>query len=211
MPEPRGAGPAEHLETAAQSDVGVVRDHNEDSFLVTPADYDLDLLSRRGRLFVVADGMGGAMGGELASRLVVETIHDAYYGPGASPTPVALHDALVSANERVFQEATVRPDLRGMGSTCTALAVHGNRAWFAHVGDTRLYLVRDHKILQLTDDHGKVAQMVRDGFLTAEDAEVHPERNVLQRSIGPKATVQVDVSEQHVELRSGDAPPGFLS
>ena len=204
MADPRRAAPADPLVTAALSDVGVVRDHNEDSFLVTPPDYDAELLRRRGRLFVVADGMGGAVGGELASRLVVETIHDTYYTPSSQPPVAALHDALVAANEAVFQQATARPDLKGMGSTCTALAVQGDRAWFAHVGDTRLYLVRDHKILQLTDDHSKVAQMVRDGFLTAEEAETHPERNVLQRSIGPKGAVQVDASERELELRRGD-------
>ena len=192
---------------AARSDVGMVRDHNEDCFLVTFEDaVEPELMAQRGRLFVVADGMGGAAAGERASQLVVETIKEQYYfGPMVDgPLGASLQAALEAANARVHSEAVMNPELKGMGSTCTALLVAQNEVWFAHVGDTRLYLVRDRKMLQLTDDHSKVAQMVRDGFLTEEQAESHPEKNVLQRSIGPKPTVEVDASIRAVEVRDGD-------
>lgn len=187
---------------ASLTHVGQVRKANEDSYLVMEPQ-DAALLARRGLLIVVADGMGGAVGGALASRMVVETIRDVYYADVTSDIPNALGSAIATANAAVHEYATANPEYKGMGSTCTALVLHDGRAYTGHVGDTRAYLVRDHKILQCTDDHSKVEQMVRDGFLTRAEAENHPERNVILRSIGPKPSVQIDVPPPF-EVHPGD-------
>ena len=190
------------IDMSVNSDVGVVRKANEDCFLVIEPD-DPALLTSRGRLAVVADGMGGAVGGSTASRMVVETIRDTYYAELAADPHQALLGAVHTANGAVHSYAQQHPEYRGMGSTCTALAICQGHALIAHVGDTRCYLIRDHRILQLTDDHSKVAQMVRDGFLTPEQAESHPEKNVILRSMGPKPQVQVDLVPP-VALHVGD-------
>lgn len=197
-----GAIPA--IRSTASSDVGVVRTHNEDSYY--PAQpHDGPVFGQdRGLLYVVADGMGGAVGGEMASSLVVRTLYDAYMANQTDPIPTVLGDAVLAANSRIYEYGISRPELRGMGSTCTALVVRGTDAWFAHVGDSRLYLVRDNRILQLTDDHSKVAQMVRDGQMTEAEAEESTQRNVLQRALGPKAEVQVDVSPRPIVLQDRD-------
>jgi serine/threonine protein phosphatase PrpC len=122
----------------------------------------------------------------MASSLVVRTLYDAYMANQTDPIPTVLGDAVLAANSRIYEYGISRPELRGMGSTCTALVVRGTDAWFAHVGDSRLYLVRENRILQLTDDHSKVAQMVRDGQMTEAEAEESTQRNVLQRALGPK-------------------------
>lgn len=156
-----------------------------------------------GRLLIVADGMGGHRGGATASRVAAETLKEHYLGSGNSDPAVALFDALTRANARVFSEAQSNPDLRGMGTTTSALALRGNQAWFAHVGDSRIYLVRNGAIKQLTDDHSLVASMVREGLLTAKEAETHPRRNVLQRSVGVSEDVEIDVRGP-MEVLEGD-------
>lgn len=179
------------------------RDHNEDSYVIVEPP-DPRVLAARGRLVVVADGMGGALGGETASKLVVETISREYYAHGEGSAVEALRIAVERANATVHQHAAGRPDLRGMGSTVVAVALHQGLAWYAHVGDSRLYLMRQHQLYQLTTDHTRVNKMVQDGFLTADQARVHPERNVLNRSMGPGPSVQVEVCPEPVHLEDGD-------
>ena len=175
-----------------RTDVGRVRSENQDfGTVTTPQDESAAHLG--GRLLIVADGMGGHRGGATASRLAAETVKSLYLGSASDDIALALRDALTSANTRIFKEAQSNADLRGMGTTTSALAVRGNQAWFAHVGDSRIYLVRGDSITQLTDDHSLVATMVREGLLTAKEAENHPRRNVLQRSIGVGEEVEVDV------------------
>lgn len=201
---PSGPRPAVlPVHIASRTDVGKVRGANEDSYLVVEPN-DPRVLAYRGRMALVADGMGGAVGGATASRMVVETIRDTYYDDYEVPIPTALKNAVEVANATIHEYAREHPEYRGMGSTCTALVIQSNLAYVAHVGDTRTYLIRDHRVLQLTDDHSKVAQMVRDGYLTPEEAENHPERNVILRSLGPKPRVEVDVLSQPVEVLDGD-------
>jgi PPM family protein phosphatase len=114
-----------------------------------------------GRLLIVADGMGGHRGGATASRLAAETVKAQYLGSETADISRALRDSLARANSRIFHEAQTNPELRGMGTTTSALAVHHGQGWFAHVGDSRIYLVRGEEIRQLTDDHSLVATMVR--------------------------------------------------
>ncbi len=187
------SGPAMDLKVVLRTDVGKVRSENQDYAVTTSAE-ELDPESR-GRLMVVADGMGGHRGGATASRLAATTIKDAFLASESSDVREILQSSLTAANRRIFESSQANPDLRGMGTTCSALVVHGSTAWFAHVGDSRIYLVRNQEIRQLTDDHSLVASMVREGLLTAAEAEIHPRRNVLQRSMGVSQDVEIDVSQ----------------
>ena len=152
---------------------------------------------------IVADGMGGHRGGATASRLAATTIKETYLQSESADPTNALRDALVEANRRIFIEAQSNPDVRGMGTTTSALVIRDGQAYVAHVGDSRVYLIRNGEIRQLTDDHSLVASMVREGLLTSKEAETHPRRNVLQRSVGVGENVEVDVLKP-LDLQAGD-------
>jgi PPM family protein phosphatase len=181
------------VQAVMKTDVGLVRSENQDfGTYTTPAEERES--HPGGRLFVVADGMGGHRGGATASRIAGETVKAQYLGSEEDDIAAALRAALARANARIFTEAQANPDLRGMGTTTSALVVSNNNAWFAHVGDSRIYMIRDGAIKQLTEDHSLVASMVREGLLTSTEAENHPRRNVLQRSMGVGEDVEIDVS-----------------
>jgi len=191
------------VRVASRTDTGRVREANEDDYVVEDP-VDPALRARRGMLVVVADGMGGAVGGATASHLVVETVKEAYYADTRREIPDALEAAIIRANEVVHAAARADPTLKGMGSTCTAAAIVGGQVWLAHVGDSRAYLIHEGGIDQLTRDHSHVGELVRRGVLTREMAARHPQRGVLLRCIGPRAEVKVDVSEAPVELADQD-------
>jgi serine/threonine protein phosphatase PrpC len=175
------------VEHAGVSDVGRERDGNEDSFLERPP------------LFVVADGMGGAEAGEVASRTVVEVFEAA---AAAAELPDALAATVQKANGQIHTMAVENPSRKGMGCTTTASVVAGGQLKTAHVGDSRLYRLRGGSLEQLTDDHSLVGGLVRLGQLTPEEAEHHPQRSVILRAVGVEASVEVDTL-QH-ELEPGD-------
>ncbi len=180
------------VQAVLRTDVGLVRSENQDfGMYTTPREESQS--HPGGRLLVVADGMGGHRGGATASRLAGETIKAQYLGSETYDIAQALRESLTRANARIFSEAQANPDLRGMGTTTSALVVKNNQAWFAHVGDSRIYLVRGGEIRQITEDHSLVASMVREGLLTPKEAETHPRRNVLQRSMGVSEDVEIDV------------------
>lgn len=181
------------VQAVLRTDVGLVRSENQDfGTYTTPREESHS--HPGGRLLVVADGMGGHRGGATASRLAGETVKAQYLGSETYDISQALREALARANARIFSEAQANPDLRGMGTTTSALVVKNNQAWFAHVGDSRIYVVRGDDIRQITEDHSLVASMVREGLLTAKEAETHPRRNVLQRSMGVSEDVDIDVN-----------------
>lgn len=190
------------IQAALRTDVGLVRSENQDFGTYTSPSEEKDT-HPGGRLLVVADGMGGHRGGATASRLAGETVKAQYLGSDTEDVAAALRESLQRANSRIFHEAQANPDLRGMGTTTSALAIKDDHAWFGHVGDSRIYRVRDGKIEQLTDDHSLVATMVREGLLTAKEAETHPRRNVLQRSMGVTEDVEVDVKGPF-DVQEGD-------
>lgn len=185
-----------------RTDVGLVRSENQDFGTYTTPSEEKES-HPGGRLLIVADGMGGHRGGATASRLAGETVKAQYLGSETTDVARALRDSLLRANARIFHEAQTNPELRGMGTTTSVLAVRGNSAWFAHVGDSRIYRVRGEEIEQLTDDHSLVATMMREGLLTPQEAETHPRRNVLQRSMGVAEDVEIDIRGPF-ELRAGD-------
>jgi len=174
---------------AALSDTGLVRSHNEDRFAARPP------------LFLVADGMGGQAGGEVAAQLVVDQLLAAV-DRGELRDGATIADVLQGANQEVRRRAALDPSLRGMGTTCTAVVVLDGMAHVIHVGDSRAYLLRDEQLVRLTDDHTAVDRMRREGILTAEQAESHPHRHVLSRAVGAHETVEIDRTE--VELRPDD-------
>ncbi|HEX6791805.1 MAG TPA: Stp1/IreP family PP2C-type Ser/Thr phosphatase [Candidatus Krumholzibacteria bacterium] len=190
------------IEFASHSDRGRVRMNNEDShgqFVPeTPEE-----IAERGVVFVVADGMGGHRGGEIASRIAVRTVLAFYTADSSGDRSEALAHAFHEANQTIIQEAVADSTLFGMGTTCTALALHAGRAYIAHVGDSRCYLLRRGKIQQLTSDHSIVGEMVRSGILSDEDARTHPRRNVITRSLGAQPDVSAETPES-VELQRGD-------
>jgi PPM family protein phosphatase len=176
------------LVAAGVTDVGRVRDGNEDDFL--------DQSNRLG-LVAVADGMGGHRAGEVASATALEALRAAV----ASGEP--LRDAIEGANDAVLEKSVSDQEFHGMGTTLTAgmLGSDGHLV-VGHVGDSRAYLVRDGELSQITDDHSLVEEMVRNGELTPEQAEVHPRRSVITRALG--IDPQVEVDEYPIELQPGD-------
>ena len=189
---PGSGGLTVHI--AQKSDVGLVRSENQD-FAIVGISEDDATDHVRGKLMIVADGMGGHRGGATASRLAATIIKSEYLSSSNTESVQdALRHALESANARIFDEAQTNPELRGMGTTCSALVIRDGIAFVAHVGDSRIYLVRGDEVRQLTQDHSLVASMVREGLLTSKEAEVHPRRNVLQRSMGVAREVEIDVS-----------------
>jgi len=170
------------------TDTGRERRSNEDNAFSRPP------------LFAVADGMGGARAGEVASGIVVETLEK------GMPDEVGPEEGLAGltreANQRIHQKATAEEERAGMGTTLTAAYVGDDEVAFAHVGDSRAYRLRDGKLEQLTNDHSLVGELVRRGKLTERQAEEHPQRSVITRALGPEAAVEVDSFS--VDARPGD-------
>ena len=189
------------LRVGAATDVGLKRSQNEDRFAVWNAAGTLAVT--RGVLLVVADGMGGAQAGEVASQLAVECVLKTYC-EGINSILDDLEHAVETANHVIHEHSLAHPELRGMGTTCTALVVRGSETYFAHVGDSRAYRVRKGAIEQLTQDHSLVAQLVEHRHLTPEQAKVDPRRNVVTRSVGVGAEVDVDAAEVDDPLQQGD-------
>ena len=189
------------LRVGAATDVGLKRSQNEDRFAIWNAEGAQ--AATRGVLLVVADGMGGAQAGEVASQLAVECVLKTY-GEGANSILDDLEHAVETANHVIHEHSLAHPELRGMGTTCTAVVVRGNEAYFAHVGDSRAYRVRQGGIEQLTADHSLVAQLVEHRHLTPEQAKVDPRRNVVTRSVGVGSEVDVDAAAVNNPLQQGD-------
>jgi serine/threonine protein phosphatase PrpC len=185
------------IEVSSQSDIGCVRANNEDSFGYWESEDDRQFL-RKGRLAVVADGMGGYEGGQEASRLAVETLVAVYRDFGGDDPQAALIEALQAAHEQIRQYSFAHPELRGMGTTCTAAAIVQDALYYVHVGDTRLYLIRDGHITRVTRDHSYVGRLVESGMITPEEAEHHPQRNILTAALGTNPDLVMD-SPAHPE------------
>jgi serine/threonine protein phosphatase PrpC len=176
-------------ETAAASDAGRTRRRNEDAYAVEPP------------LLVVADGMGGARAGEVASRIAVAAFREFHEADAMEPE-ARLAAIVQEANRRIYERAAADVNASGMGTTITAALVEGDRVAVGHVGDSRAYLLREGTFEQLTDDHSLVADLMRSGQLTPEEAEAHPQRSVITRALGTDPDVDVDTFS--LELKAGD-------
>ena len=175
-------------EQYAGTDTGLQRRANEDSLLA------------RSPLFVVADGMGGAQAGEVASKIAVESFHGGL--PDGSPPEEGLAAHALAANARIHALSRENAEQAGMGTTLTAVYVGEQEVAIAHVGDSRAYCLRDGELLRLTDDHSLVDELIREGRLTPEEAEDHPQRSIITRALGPEETVEVDT--RSFRARAGD-------
>lgn len=183
--------PLDGYEIAASvlSDVGCRREINEDcGRYVNPA--DSELTAHKGVLLLVADGVGGNSAGEVASRTAADVISRVYYDHGGDMQS-ALIEAFREANREIHRAAEISAELRGMGTTCSALALKGGCAVSANVGDSRLYLVRDGEIYLMTEDDSVVGALVKHGLITREQARRHPDKNVIVSALGGAAEVPV--------------------
>jgi protein phosphatase len=179
------------------TDVGLKRDHNEDSYLCN------DAL----RLYAVADGMGGHLGGELASRMAVDVLekemalrlHLAKDDANPGAVSMAMMEATALASKTIYESAQESPDHMGMGTTLTGLCFHGQSLTLCHVGDSRAYLLRDGRARQLTEDHSWIQEQVRAGLLSPDDAMVSRFRNIITRSVGFESAVSPDLFTMPVE------------
>lgn len=192
------------IELAGLSDIGCLRADNEDRYAYWEAP-DQALFDRRGRLAIIADGMGGCEGGQEASRIAVETVERVYRSaPDGDPRSLLL-EGFRAAHERILEQASRHPELQGMGTTCTAIVLRDGSLYYAHVGDSRLYLVRDSKIDCLTRDQSYVGRLVEQGVISAEEALSHPHRNILIMALGVGPEILPESPEQPIALEKGDA------
>src|SRR5437016_1163853 len=206
------------VEVFAKTDLGRTRDHNEDRFLVADlsrreaslqAAVRVHQIGERGSLFVVADGMGGAAAGELASQMATETIYQQMVRAWGTEREVTaqrfayrLKEAVEVANEQIHAYAATHPEVRGMGTTTTAVGVLADHFFLTQVGDSRAYLIRNGEAVQLTRDQSLMQRLVEAGELTEEEAARSERRNIILQALGPDARVKVDLT--HQEVRRGD-------
>ena len=200
------------------TDIGLVRKNNQDNFLIadvtngiaTPDAFSLHCqIGCDGSLFIVADGMGGVQAGEVASRMAVDLVAHDFLDQLREKRSVnqqsfvrILKKAVENANWILFQESQKNSQYRGMGTTLTAAAVHGASIFFAQLGDSRAYLLRNGFIKQMTKDQSFVAQLVASGSLSPEEAKNHPRRNVILQALGVQPKVDVVISS--ADLKKGD-------
>ena len=188
-----------NLFVAARSDVGMIRAGNEDSFFA-------EANEKRG-LFLVADGMGGHAAGEVASEMAVQIISRELAGiteinNGDNAAAVKVAEAVKKANSKIYERTITEVDKQGMGTTASVLILTGSRYLIGQVGDSRVYLLRDGKLRQLTKDHSYVQEQVDAGFLTPEQARYHPYSNVITRCVGASDSVEPDT--YNGEVKTGD-------
>jgi PPM family protein phosphatase len=186
---------------ACKTDLGRVRENNEDKFEYFLPEDERDLASR-GLVFLVCDGMGGHAAGQIASELAAKTFIDVYLRHPSADPAAALSSGVVAANRFVSDAARAVPSWRGMGTTLSGLILLQDRAWTVQVGDSRIYRLRDGDLTMLTHDHTWVDEAVRSGAMSAAEAAGHPYRNVLTRAIGTEGDVRPDVEEH--DLHEGD-------
>ncbi len=207
-----------HISVFGKTDVGKTRDHNEDTFLVADltrkvASLQPDVrehdVGPRGTLFMVADGMGGAAAGEVASRMAADLVFSHMSSAWAEDSDVSaqrfayrMKEAVELANNRIHLHAKEHPEVRGMGTTATVAGVFGSDLYLAQVGDSRAYLIRKGAITQITKDQSLMQRLVEAGELTEEEAEQSERRNIILQALGPDPRVKVDLTYQ--PLRRGD-------
>ena len=191
---------AYHLEVGVLTDKGKQRVNNQDCLghLLAP--------DKGAVLAIVADGMGGHQGGEVASQMAVKRVLNYYDGLVHSKINAnGLKHSFATANAAIYVRAQNAAELRGMGTTLVALAITQGMAYFAYVGDSRLYRIRAGQCLQLSKDHTLVAEMLKDGLISAENAANHPDKNVITRAIGTHPDVEVDSPERPLPIKIGDS------
>lgn len=189
------------IKMGARTDLGRIRENNEDKFDFFEPEAP-DVLAKKGLFYAVADGMGGHAAGQIASEMAQKTVIKSYYADSSPDVRGSLIRAVFEANSLIFDAAQMITERSGMGTTYTGVVIRGDAAYFAQVGDSRGYLIRDGKIRQVTEDHSWVAEQVRRGAITEEEAKYSPFRNVITRSLGNMPTVDADIYAE--DLKPGD-------
>lgn len=202
-PRPKNQAPiAIDYRAVALTDVGSVRDNNEDH-LVFIRPFDLKTRASHGCLALVADGMGGYSYGELASKMATDIISRNYFD--ASPNIVsALRKSFEKANKAIYQRAARDSRFKGMGTTCTGVVLLENEIYLGHVGDSRAYLLKGDKVIQLSNDHTLVQHLLDTGQITQEESLSHPQRNVVTRAMGTSPRLQADFLKHKLRFEIGD-------
>lgn len=166
---------------SAKTDIGRVRTENEDAYLSSE------------EVFAVADGMGGHLAGEIASATALNVLKQELAKPKGSADKDLLVHSIKKANRAVYEKASNRPDQRGMGTTLTAMILKDNKFLIGHIGDSQAYLLRRGKLRKLTQDHSLIAEMVKAGQISPQEAENHPLRSVLTRALGVEPEIEIDL------------------
>ena len=210
-----GAAPPIDIEIFGKTDVGLIREHNEDNFLIADVTSGVRSndgkdplkvkLGDKGALLLVCDGMGGAAAGEVASQMAVDAIYDALATVEPLPRdPFArlVRRAVQQANERIFNQSRDNQSERGMGTTCTVAALVDDTLVVAQIGDSRCYILRDGKLAQVTKDQSLAWQLIEAGAMTADEAKAFEHANIILQALGVQERVEVVLSQ--VQLRKGD-------
>jgi protein phosphatase len=191
------------IKAVVVSDLGNIRTNNEDMGLFFKI-ADENVLREKGYMLIVADGMGGHNAGEVASRMATDIICREYYNQTNSAIEKNLEKALSLANKTIFEKASSDLAFQGMGTTCTVLVVIDHDVYYAHVGDSRAYIQKGGSIMQITEDHTYVQQLVNSGDITAAEAAVHPKRNILTNAMGTKADLRIDTGKCKYSFEKDD-------
>ena len=186
------------ITVGALTDVGQVRDHNEDA-LGYCQPREREVLAERGRLYLVADGMGGHVAGEVASECVVRTVMASYYESQAPTVRQGLSEAIQQANAALYEATSGEKSRSKMATTLVGAVVRGRQLHVANIGDSRAYLLREDTIRQLTEDHSFVTELVKRGRISEEEAASHPQRNIVTRALGTQPTVEADFYEEGIQ------------
>lgn len=190
------------IQVVVKTDLGNIRTNNEDAVLFKKAE---DGLKGKGMMLLVADGMGGHLAGEIASGMAVESISETYFhqSKGSNVADI-LKQAFQLANKKIFQSASNNEQYKGMGTTCTVIVIEGKKLFYAHAGDSRAYHFRNKTLKQITTDHTYVQDLVNAGSISLEEADTHPQRNILTNAMGTKPEIKVDAAQYDTELVYGD-------
>lgn len=191
------------LQLANLTDIGTHRSENQDYYCYAEPESDDDFLIK-GRLAVIADGMGGHQGGQMASRIAAEHVRDAYLAHPSSDPRESLVAAFHDAHTAIQDYGRQNPEFEGMGTTCTCAVLKDQQLYYGHVGDSRLYLIRNGALSLLTEDHSYVQNLVRQGRITSEEAASHPDRNILTAALGMPSAVPADFSSEPLPLFPDD-------
>jgi len=208
--DPGRTGPGDELSdpvnirVVIKTDLGNVRTNNEDAASFFRMGED-NLLREKGYLLIVADGMGGHLAGEVASKMAVEIISEEYFKSTKDPNKEkALIKAFSMANKKIFELAAANDQYKGMGTTATAIVIIGKTIYHAHAGDSRAYLYKNKKITRLTEDHTYVQELVNNGDISSEEADTHPQRNILTNAMGTKPALRIDTGKCLVDFDEND-------
>ena len=186
------------VKMGARTDLGRVRDNNEDKFDFFEPE-DPATLAAKGSFYAVADGMGGHSAGQVACELALKTVLSVYYADPSPDKDASLRRAVFEANSLIYDTSQAIPDRQGMGTTLTAAVLCEDKLLIAQVGDSRAYLLRGGTITQMTEDHSWVAEQVRLGTMTLAEAQTSPFRNIITRSVGTAASVEPDIFLHEVQ------------